>query len=190
MRNPLIRILAAAGVLVFVLVAFVLREQAARAAGTEVVLPMEAVDPRALLTGHDVRLRLLQRLEPGAPCPPGAGAWIALTPAGDRHLVVGRAASREAALKLGPTAVRGDFACREDWTAPDSGPARQAVDLDLGVDRFHASQDEAERIEKVLGAQTPGAPVNAFAVVSAGKDGRARLKGLIVEGVRTNLTWW
>lgn len=190
MRNPFLRIMLAAGVLVFVLLAFVLREQAARAAGTEMVLRMEAVDPRALLTGHYVRLRLLQRLEPGAPCPAGAGAWIALKPAGDRHLVVGRAASRAAALKLGPTAVRGAYTCREDWTAPDSAPSRQAVDLDLGVDRFHASEAEAERIEAVLRAQRPAEPVHAFAVMSAGRDGRARLKGLVVDGRRLDLGWW
>lgn len=63
------------------------------------------------------------------------------------------------------------------------------VTLDIGVDRFHADQDEALAIEKALRQRRQGeAP--AFAVVSIGDDGRARLKGVIVDGKRTDLTWW
>lgn len=186
MRNPFVRILVAAGVLVFALVAFVAREQAARAAGTEVVLPMEAVDPRGLLSGHYVRLNLAQRLEPGAPCPSGDGDWIALKPADGRHLVAGLAASRAEALTLGAVAVRGDVACREDFGAGE----RMLATLDLGVERFHASQAEAERIEAALRRQAPGEPPTAAALVSVGGDGRARLKGLIVEERRLELGWW
>ena len=66
-----------------------------------------------------------------------------------------------------------------------------AVTLDIGVDRFHADQDEAERIERALRARrADGSAPSAFAVVSVGADGRARLKGVIVDGRRTDLTWF
>ena len=82
-RNIPLRIAAAAAVLVLLLVAVVLRENGARAAGREVLLPMEAVDPRDLLTGHYVALRLSQQLALGQPCPRERstfeeGGWIGL----------------------------------------------------------------------------------------------------------------
>ncbi|MCB1982925.1 MAG: hypothetical protein KDF63_13740 [Rhodoferax sp.] len=60
----------------------------------------------------------------------------------------------------------------------------------LGPERFHITQDDAERIDGVLREQRPGAPARAFAVMSIGADGRARLKGLIVDGRRFDLDWF
>lgn len=187
-----LRIAAAAAVLVLLLVGVVLRENAARAAGREVLLPMEAVDPRDLLTGHYVALRLSQQLALGQSCPRERtsfeeGGWIGLKPTGGHYRFVGVGASRQAALAGGAQlAVRGGVHCSR--TAFGDAEA-DVVTLDIGVDRFHADQDEALAIEKALRQRRQGeAP--AFAVVSVGDDGRARLKGVIVDGKRTDLTWW
>lgn len=187
-----LRIAAAAAVLVLLLVGVVLRENGARAAGREVLLPMEAVDPRDLLTGHYVALRLTQQLALGQPCPRERstfedGGWIGLKSAGGPYRFVSVGASRRAALAGGAElAVRGGVYCsRTAFGNTES----DVVTLDIGVDRFHADQDEAQAIEKALRERRQGeAP--AFAVVSVGDDGRARLKGVIVGGKRTDLTWW
>ena len=187
-----LRIAAAAAVLVLLLVGVVLRENGARATGREALLPMEAVDPRDLLTGHYVALRLTQQLALGQPCPRERstfedGGWIGLKPAGGHYRFVGVGASRQAALAGGAElAVRGGVYCsRTAFGNTES----DVVTLDIGVDRFHADQDEAQAIEKALRERRQGeAP--AFAVVSVGDDGRARLKGVVVGGKRTDLTWW
>jgi len=175
-----LRILAAAGALTIALAGLVVREARARAGGEEVVLAMEAVDPRNLLTGHYVQLSLTERLPAGQACPadPATQGWIALRPDGARHRFAGAADTREAAARLGAPVLRGRADCLPD-----------AVTLNLGVDRFHASQTEAEAIEAVLRALRPGDPPVAFAVISAGRDGRARLKAVIVEGRRIELGW-
>ena len=187
-----LRIAAAAAVLVLLLVGVVLRENGARAAGREVLLPMEAVDPRDLLTGHYVALRLSQQLALGQPCPRERtnfeeGGWIGLKPFEGHYRFTGVGATRQAALAGGAQlAVRGGVYCSR--TAFGDAEA-DVVTLDIGVDRFHADQDEALTIEKALRQRRQGeAP--AFAVVSVGDDGRARLKGVIVDGKRTDLTWW
>ena len=192
MASLTLRIAAAAAVLVLLLVGVVLRENGARAAGREALLPMEAVDPRDLLTGHYVALRLPQQLALGQPCPRERssfeeGGWIGLKPAGGHYRFVGVGGSRQAALAGGAElAVRGGVYCSR--TAFGNAEA-DVVTLDIGVDRFHAGQDEAQAIEKALRERRQGeAP--AFAVVSVGEDGRARLKGVIVGGERTDLTWW
>ena len=187
-----LRIAAAAAVRVLLLVGVVLRENGARATGREALLPMEAVDPRDLLTGHYVALRLTQQLALGQPCPRERstfedGGWIGLKPAGGHYRFIGVGASRQAALAGGAElAVRGGVYCsRTAFGNTES----DVVTLDIGVDRFHADQDEAQAIEKALRERRQGeAP--AFAVVSVGDDGRARLKGVIVGGKRTDLTWW
>ena len=77
--------------------------------------------------------------------------------------------------------------------------ARHLADLDGAVRALNDGQQqlhggithvaEAQAIEKALRQRRQGeAP--AFAVVSVGDDGRARLKGVIVDGKRTDLTWW
>ncbi|MET3526984.1 GDYXXLXY domain-containing protein [Phenylobacterium koreense] len=184
------RILGAGLLLAVMLVGLVVSESRARAAGQEVLLPMEAVDPRNLLTGHYSSLRLTQQLAPGQNCPARntsyrEGGWLALAKADGHHRFVGTARTREAALKLGEVAVRGGVYCAR--TAFAEGE-QNAVTLDIGVDRFHADQAEAQAMDKALAARRPGEAANAFAAVSVGRDGRARLKGVILDGKRTDLT--
>lgn len=186
------RILAAGLLLAVMLVGLVVSESRARAAGQEVLLPMEAVDPRNLLMGHYSSLRLTQQLAPGAACPARNssyrdGGWLALKKDGGQHRFAGLAKSREAALKMGDVAVRGGVYCARMAFAEGD---LNAVTLDIGVDRFHAEQSEAEAIDRALAARRPGEPVNAFAAVSVGADGRARLKGVVIDGKRTDLNWW
>lgn len=187
------RILAAGLALAALLIAVVVLENNARAGGREVLLPMEAVDPRDLLTGHYVALQLTQVLPVGQPCPQRTtpyreGGWLGLRAAGGHHRFVAAGATRSAAMSGGAdVAVRGGVYCSRMAFGDGTG---DAVTLDLGVNRFHADQDEALAIEKALRARRQGGEPTAFAVVSVGQDGRARLKGVIVDGKRTDLTWW
>lgn len=187
-----LRILGAGAFLVALLIALVVVEDRARASGREVALPMEAIDPRNLLTGHYVALQLTQRLPAGQVCPPRAqpykeGGWLALDARTGRFRGAGE--TRTAALASGgDIAVKGGVYCSRRGFL--DGEA-DAVTLDIGVDRFHADQQESEAIEKALRARRAnGDQVPAFAVVSVGSDGRARLKGVIMDGKRTDLTWW
>lgn len=175
------RILAAGVLLVAALIGLVAYEAQARARGQEVRLAMEAFDPRSLLTGHYAALQLAHTLPPGLACPDGQdGEWLALAPDGPVHRLAGIAETRAEALKLAPVAVRGSASCL--------GGEPQRVALDIGVDRLHADQAEAQALEAALRAG-PERP-DALAVISVGRDGRARLKGVVVGGRRTDLDWF
>lgn len=203
MRRPgvPIRIVAAATMLAVGLVGLVLREGRARAQGQEVRLAMQGYDPRALLTGHYVRFQLRHDLPAGAPCPPQSAAgvtvrdgWVALRAEGQRHVPAGAAASRAVARQLGDVVVRGILTC-QDGLAPQlpgvgDRPAEvKSLLLDVGIDRIHLDQAEAEGLERQLRRFGPDAPVEADAIVSVGRDGKARLKGVVVGGRRTDLDW-
>lgn len=183
-------IIGAAMLLTAALVWLVISENRARAGGTEVALPLEGVDPRSLLSGHYVQLQFQETLARGAPCPAGLPsyfsgppAWVALETSAGGSRVVGMADRREAARRLAPIVVRGGAWCsqvREDGAI---------VYLDIGLDRFHASQKEAEALQVLL--RTPAAGGSrVFALVSVGRDGRARLNGLQVNGRRILLDWF
>ncbi|CAN7440553.1 GDYXXLXY domain-containing protein [Phenylobacterium sp. LjRoot225] len=186
-----VRIMAVASVLALALVGLVVREGRARSGGQEVVLAISGYDPRSLLTGHYVRFQFRSEHPGGTPCPPGhggfsrrPGAWVALKRQGDHHVATGATLSREAAQKLGEVVVRGDLDC-----LARPAPETTWVVLNLGLDRLHTDQAQAETIQKQLAA-TRNAPVTARAVVSVGADGKARLKGLIVNSERTDLGWY
>jgi len=186
-----VRIVATAVLLALALVGLVVREGMARAEGQEVVLAITGYDPRELLTGHYVQFQFRSELPTGTPCPPGSGgysrrpdAWVALRRQGDHHVAAGAALSREAALKLGEVAVRGDIDC-----LARGAPETTWVILNLGVDRLHADQAQAEAIQKVMLATRDG-PATGSAVVSVGADGKARLKGVTAGGRRVDLTWF
>lgn len=191
--QPAPRILAVAALCAASLIALVVSEGAARASGQEALLPMEAVDPRSLLHGHYVQLQLIQRLDAGEPCPQvdGNAKWVAFT-RGDNGVLrfAGGARSREGATHIAPITLKGDFTCSEPVTGDDaSSGAPGWVRLDLGIDRFHINQADAERIERVLREQRPNEDIRAFAIISIARDGRARLKGLMIDGERLELTW-
>jgi len=185
---PALRILAAAGVLTIVLVGFVVAESVARAQGREIAVALGGYDPRGLLTGNYVALDLID----DAPrCPPGAGPsrdkrdWVALAPRGGRYAVAGVASTPEAASRLGPVVVRGAARC---FSAFRTGAPMQ-VRLDIGIDRFHVQQSDAMAMEQALRVQ-PRPDPPALAVLSVGRDGRARLKAVIIDQRRTDLRWF
>lgn len=185
------RILAVAGLCAATLVALVITESFAREGGQEITLPMEAVDPRALLTGHYVQLNFTNRLEQNEVCPTNsAGEWVALRPQGNIYVAAGAADSRDAAERLGPLPVKGTFTCSAPTPAqPDLAAMPGWLTLDLGVDRFHINQADAMRIERVLREQRAGEEARAFAVLSVGNDGRARLRALVIDNERFDLRW-
>ena len=150
------------------------------------------MDPRDLLSGHYVQLAFNQRLESEEHCPPQQnGDWAALRARGGIHVVVGGAGSRAEAEQVGPVLVKAHYTC-----SPPSPPAGNDapgipgnVHLDLSIDRFYVSQAEAQRIEAALAAQRNDASRRVLAIVSVGRDGVARLKGLVVDNERLELNW-
>lgn len=210
--GPPVRILAAAGVLALALVGLVVRENIARDQGTEVRLQLAGYDPRSLLQGHYVQFNLSHRFPAGTKCPPGsavfgsrAEAWVALKREGDHHAPAGATKTRDEALQLGEIAVRGRINCFSDSVttvsrilrpgetppaAEEPAPPPLTVGLDLGVDRIHLDQAQAEAMEAELrGARPDGGPPG-YAVLSVGRDGKARVKGVIVGKRRVDLDWF
>ncbi|MBL8547919.1 MAG: GDYXXLXY domain-containing protein [Hyphomonadaceae bacterium] len=192
------RILTVAALCAAALIGLVIAEGLARADGQEITLPMEAVDPRSLLSGHYVQLNFTRRLEAAEACPvdtSGAALnddweWVALRPSNGIYVVAGGAPSRDQAERLGPLAVKGTFTCSPP-TPPSQGVEGLPgwLSLNVGVDRFHINQTDATRIERVLGEQRPDQETRAFAILSVGRDGRARLKALLIDGERFDLSW-
>lgn len=185
------RILIVTALSILGLIGLVVSEGLARQSGQEILLRMEAVDPRSLLSGHYVVMNLTERLDAGEQCPPGAeGEWLAFrADEGEIYALAAGAETRDAARQIAPVALRGAFTCNAPIESPGAEPFPGWVQLDIGVDRFHIDQTEAMRIESVLRAQTPDAAPRAYAIVSVGNDGRARLKGLMIDGERLELNW-
>lgn len=185
--RPLL-ILAAGLLLAAILVGLVLHERQARAEGQVVALPVEGVDPRSLLSGHYVDFRLVEQMAGNELCPvtlsrssaPAEG-WVALSPKGDHWRATGQAADRKTAARLGVLTVRGSAHC--------DPRVNNDITLEIGISRFHASQAEAERFSRLINRWNPEQPAPAFALVSIGKDGHARLVGLSVGGERISLDW-
>jgi len=57
------------------------------------------------------------------------------------------------------------------------------------LEDLHRREADAQRIERVLREQQPTESTRVFAIVSVGRDGHARLKGLLVDGERLELRW-
>src|SRR5690606_3949280 len=121
--------------------------------------------------------------------------WVALRREGEGHVAGGAASTRAEASRLGDIVARGRLTCIAASTTAVtasgevmvSTPMTESISLDLGIDRIHLDQAQAVALETRLRAREN---VPAFAVFSIDSGGRARLKGLIVEGQRYDLTWW
>jgi len=187
------RIMIVAGACALALIGVVALEGAARASGQEVLLEVRGVDPPSILSGHYVQLRVSQTLKPSDYCPddqPGWD-WIALRPIGGGvYGVAGGAHSRDQTEQIGPLPVKGSFTCVPPAPASETDPAGVdgAIDIEIGVDRFYINQNEAQRISALLNQQRAG-EAHVYAIVSVGRDGRARLKGLQMDGKRLELSW-
>ena len=150
-----------------------------------------AVSLRALLSGHYVQLNFANRLEVNETCPANSvGEWIAMRPENSIYVAAGAAESRDQAERLGPLPVKGTFTCSAPTPVQDGiEPMPGWLTLNLGVDRFHINQADATRIERVLRQQRPGEETRAFAILSVGRDGRARLRALLIDNERFDLRW-
>jgi hypothetical protein len=185
------RILAVAAICAASLIGLVISEGYAREGGQEITLPMAAVDPRSLLQGHYVQLNFTDRLEPTEVCPEsGDWDWVALRREGDIYVAAGGALSRDEAQRVGPLPVKGTFTCSPPTPASEGvEPMPGWLTLDLGVDRFHINQADAMRIDRVLREQRADQETRAFAILSVGRDGRVRLRALLIDGERFELSW-
>jgi hypothetical protein len=198
MPRAAIRIGVVAALAVLALIGTVVWESVLRDRGTEVVFPMAGVDPRSLLSGNFVAISLQGPLA-GPTCPPGFDTseiyngplpqrWIAFSPAG-AHDAIGATVDRAAAMRLSPIVARGTASCVAPSPAADGEPATPgSITLDLGVNRFYASQDEAQAITGMTTACQPSGGCATAAILSIGQDGRARLKGLMIAGKRFEMT--
>lgn len=187
------RILAVAGLCAAILIGFVINEGAARASGQEVLMAVEGVDPRDLLSGHYVQIAFDRQLDPAEQCPPTSTGWnwTALRARGDIYVVAGGASSRSEVEQVGPVSVRGNYSCTPA-SLPDANGAMGApgmIRLNIGIDRYYVNQAEAQRIERALADQHNRGPKRVLAIVSVGRDGVARLKGLVIDGRRMELNW-
>ena len=193
MLNAPLRILIVAGLCVIGLVALVLNESAARDGGTEALLRMEAVDPRSLLSGHYVTVMPQHRLEPTDTCPiqQSESDRVSLAPTGET--VSGAAIyglANPTATLPDAISVKGRFLCNSPSPPVDGAEGAPGwVQLDLGINRFHINQTDALHIEQVLREQNVNEQTRAYAIISIGRDGRARLKGLLIDGERLELNW-
>jgi hypothetical protein len=185
------RILAVAAICAASLIGLVISEGYAREGGQEITLPMAAVDPRSLLQGHYVQLNFTDSLEPSEVCPEsGDWEWVALRREGDIYVAAGGALSRDEAQRVGPLPVKGTFTCSPPTPASEGvEPMPGWLTLDLGVDRFHINQADAMRIDRVLREQRADQETRAFAILSVGRDGRVRLRALMIDGERFELSW-
>ena len=193
-----LRIMIVAVLCVLALIGLVVREGMARDGGTEIVMPMEAVDPRSLLSGNYVAIDLRESFPADLPCHTQMGDWIGLAPNGRTtatgarlYSLVGSAPTRAEANLIPDTVMaRGSFYCNAPTPAVGGSQAIPGwISFNLGVDRFHIHQTQALRIEALMRDQQPGDPQRVFAILSVDADGRTRLKGLIVDNERLELNW-
>lgn len=192
MPSKPLRIMIVAGLCVLALIALVVRESMARASGTEVQMAMTAVDPRSLLSGNYIAVSLSEQLPPAAKCPAtnSGDEWLSLRPEGPLYHVAAAAPSHAGARADGALPVRGTFICYDGTPASgDIAATPASLTADLGIHRFYINQKDAERISALLRNvhAAESSPVNA--ILSVGHDGRARLKGISVNGQRLNLSW-
>jgi uncharacterized membrane-anchored protein len=187
------RLLAAGAICLAALVALVVIEARARSAGTEVILPMQPVDPRSLLSGHYVQMAFGEALPPGENCPPTdlgyEQGWIALRREEGRHVITAAARSRDDAARQGEITMRGALHCNPPVPGADGAePSPGNLTLQLAVERFHADQDEALAIERAM-TDRSSESARVYAILSVDDAGTPRTKGLIVDGRRIMLTW-
>lgn len=204
MLNAPLRIIIVAALCVLGLIGLVVREGYERDHGETVILQMYAVDPRALLSGHYVTVGIQDH-----PTRPGLcryftlaetqpAGWIRLEPhnwlseqsrnSQPTHEATGFFAMRGSADATGGIGVRGSVnGCTDAVIVGDEGTFG-TINLDLGISRFYTNQRQAERIERALQTQEARDTI-VLAIISIGRDGRARLKGLNVNGEIIELNW-
>jgi hypothetical protein len=193
------RVVAVMAACVLALIATVVQQELVVAGGAEITMAMQPVDPQALLSGNYVVVALNEPLPAGQACPPGATTgvalsptlapqpshWVALAQRGRVWSTVGVASSRAAALRMAPLVAHGDAYCMTP--VPD---VPGAVSTDLGVTRVSLSQAEAQRVADLVSRPAAAGGGAVLALMSIGEDGKARMKGLVVNGQRMEIRWY
>jgi uncharacterized membrane-anchored protein len=208
------RLLLTGLVLAGLLVGAAVRHALAVRAGSEVILQVAPVDPRALLMGHFTHLDYAAE-RPVALSDlvdePERSQIATLLADGRAHRLwlvlganmrgygepVGLHLKRPKSLPAGRVAMRARtrradyFLLRADEEATKGAVGE--IEFDFGVDRYYADQAEALAIENA--ARTRTGPAGAWdpavqAVVSVGADGVGRLAGVVVAGERRDLSWY
>jgi hypothetical protein len=196
MTRRQIALAALGAVMAAVLIGSAAAHQARLAAGRDILVNSEAVDPRALLTGHFARLAL----QPAAidvpaaatsALKPNARAFVTLEPAGAPGDWRATAISAQKP-QTGPGAIA--VAVRVTSILPQepesSGMAR--VDFAWGPDRIYLDQTEALAVEDAArrtdNASTGAAP-RVRAILSLADDGGTLIKGVEIDGRRIETRW-
>ena len=189
--------LAALGTLMAaILIGSAAAHQARFAAGRDILVNSQAVDPRALLTGHFARLAL-QPAAIDAPAAatsalkPNARAFVTLEPAGApgdwRATAISSERPQTAAGAI-VVAVRVTSVMSQESST--GGMAR--VDFAWGPDRIYLDQTEALAVEEAA-RRTVDAPTGAAprvrAILSLADDGGTLIKGVEIDGRRIETRW-
>jgi uncharacterized membrane-anchored protein len=182
------RALAFLGVLTVYLLGMAGCEHMARQTGAEIVLKTRPVDPREILRGAYVALDYeVERVHlPDLPTPadpsdwkPGDRLYLTLRNEGGVWTPVALSPRRQRAA-AGDVVVRATYLRREDYAGVTEPGKNMPVDIliDIGADHYYADKARA----KALGEAARQGPLEI--VLSVGGDGRAVIKGLIVDGRR------
>jgi len=188
MREPkllTLRILLVGLLLSAVLAGAAVQHILAVSSGTELTFTAQAFDPRALLTGHYAQVtyaisRPMTDEELAIPSSKSwQPVWVAIVPNEGDWKVASITAKKPAAAPADGRLVAAEARYLSGTSAR----------LRYGIERIYAQQKEAEAISNaVRGGPTGDSKVQV--VASLGKDGRLRIKAIIVDGTRTDFTWW
>ena len=194
---------AVAAVMIAVLVGSAAAHRARLAAGREILVATEAIDPRGLLVGHYAQLHLQPNFVAADQATIAAlgkadEAYVTLAPIGEPD--VWRAASIS---RTRPSASANVVVVRVRPTGAEQsrGLGLPGLGFSWGVDRIYLDQKEAEGLEKAMrarpwpnapeasGAQSVPPPPRVRAVLSIDADGAALVKGVEVDGRRIETRW-
>jgi uncharacterized membrane-anchored protein len=159
-------------------------EQMRRTIGDEIVLHTRPVDPRDLMRGDYVALDYeIERVRlPDLPTAADAASWrknddLFLALRKDEFggwraysLTREKPARQDGEIILRATYVRSEGFIDEQKTPSD-------VLLDIGADRYFSDKQGAKALEKLAREQGP-----LDVILSVGADGKAVLKGLVIDG--------
>ena len=157
--------------------------------GREIILEAEGYDPRDVLSGHFARLRYpirtvtlteekVDRLfGTGSPWAPAIEVYVGLRDDAEEGIQVAE--------------VSKDWIDDPDLLVVKARAKRRwnRIDLFYGIERFYAQQAEAVALEDLL-RRRRGDKSRVQIAVAVGDDHRMRIKAIIIDGERRDLTWW
>jgi uncharacterized membrane-anchored protein len=160
-------------------------EHVRRTTGAEIILRTRPVDPRDLIRGAYVQLEYeVERVHlPDLPTAADPSGWrandVLFLALRQDESGQWRPYSLTRNKPAGGLAVRASYVRREDYADVTEPGKNIPVDIliDIGADRYFSDSEGAKALEKR--AREQGA---LDVVLSVGKDGKAVIKGLIIDG--------